>query len=94
MTLADRKLPVSLVVITKNEASCLAKCLQSTDFVSEIVVVDSGSTDDTVQIAERLGAKVFHQDWLGFGPQKQFAVNCAKYDWVLCLDADEYLSPS
>ena len=93
MTLADRKLPVSLVVITKNEASCLAKCLQSTDFVSEIVVVDSGSTDDTVQIAERFGAKVFHQDWLGFGPQKQFAVNCAKYDWVLCLDADEYLSP-
>lgn len=93
MTLADRKLPISLVVITKNEASCLAKCLQSADFVSEIVVVDSGSTDDTVQIAERLGAKVFHQDWLGFGPQKQFAVNCAKYDWVLCLDADEYLSP-
>lgn len=93
MTLADRKLPISLVVITKNEASCLAKCLQSTDFVSEIVVVDSGSTDDTVQIAERFGAKVFHQDWLGFGPQKQFAVNCAKYDWVLCLDADEYLSP-
>lgn len=93
MTLADRKLPISLVVITKNEASCLAKCLQSADFVSEIVVVDSGSTDDTVQIAERFGAKVFHQDWLGFGPQKQFAVNCAKYDWVLCLDADEYLSP-
>ena len=93
MTLADRKLPISLVVITKNEASCLAKCLQSADFVSEIVVVDSGSTDGTVQIAERFGAKVFHQDWLGFGPQKQFAVSCAKYDWVLCLDADEYLSP-
>ena len=93
MTLADRKLPISLVVITKNEASFLAKCLQSADFVSEIVVVDSGSTDDTVQIAERFGAKVFHQDWVGFGPQKQFAVNCAKYDWVLCLDADEYLSP-
>lgn len=93
MTLTDRKLPISLVVITKNEASCLAKCLQSADFVSEIVVVDSGSTDGTVQIAERFGAKVFHQDWLGFGPQKQFAVNCAKYDWVLCLDADEYLSP-
>ena len=93
MTLAERKLPISLVVITKNEASCLAKCLESADFVSEIVVVDSGSTDETVKIAERFGAKVFHQDWLGFGPQKQFAVNCASYDWVLCLDADEYLSP-
>lgn len=93
MTLAERKLPISLVVITKNEASCLAKCLESANFVSEIVVVDSGSTDETVNIAERFGAKVFHQDWLGFGPQKQFAVNCASYDWVLCLDADEYLSP-
>ena len=93
MTLTERKLPISLVVITKNEASCLAKCLESANFVSEIVVVDSGSTDETVKIAERFGAKVFHQDWLGFGPQKQFAVNCASYDWVLCLDADEYLSP-
>ncbi len=93
MTLAERKLPISLVVITKNEAPCLAKCLESANFVSEIVVVDSGSTDETVKIAEGFGAKVFHQDWLGFGPQKQFAVNCASYDWVLCLDADEYLSP-
>lgn len=90
----ERKIPVSLVVITKNVEPCLEKCLQSSTFVSEIVVVDSGSTDGTVEIAKKYGAKVLRQDWLGFGPQKNFAVNQASFDWVLCLDADEYLSPS
>ncbi len=62
-------------------------------FADEVVVVDSGSTDGTPALAERHGARVIHQDWLGFGPQKQFAVDAAHHDWVLCLDADERVSP-
>ena len=58
-----------------------------------MVVVDSGSDDDTVQIAASFGACVINQPWLGFGPQKQFAVERARHDWVLCLDADERLTP-
>lgn len=84
--------PLSLVVITLNEAGRLEKCLRSVPFADEIVVVDSGSTDGTVELAESLGAKVIHQDWLGYGAQKQFAVDQASHDWVLCLDADEWLS--
>jgi len=56
-------------------------------------VVDSGSQDRTVEIAEQAGARVIHQDWLGYGRQKEFAVEQAINDWVLCLDADEWLSP-
>ncbi|TDR72482.1 glycosyltransferase family 2 protein [Paludibacterium purpuratum] len=82
----------SVVVITYNAAAQLDQCLQSCAFADEIVVVDSGSTDATVQIAEGHGARVIQQTWLGFGPQKQFAVEQAKHDWVLCLDADEWLS--
>jgi len=83
---------VSVVVITKNAAAQLAKCLDSCRFAAEIIVVDSGSQDETIQIALAYGAKVIHQDWLGFGRQKQFAVQQAKHDWVLCLDADEWIS--
>ena len=85
--------PLTLVVITKNAGKSLEKCLQSAQWVQNIVVVDSGSDDDTVDIAERAAATVIHQEWLGFGPQKQFAVMQAPTDWVLCLDADEFLSP-
>ena len=84
---------LSVVIITLNAASQLEECLRSAAFADEILVVDSGSTDATVALAERYGARVVHQDWLGFGPQKQFAVETAKYDWVLCLDADERVSP-
>jgi len=85
--------PISVVLITKNAATQLEKCLQSCAFADEIVVVDSGSSDRTLAIASAYKAKVIHQDWLGFGPQKQFAVAQARQDWVLCLDADEWLSP-
>lgn len=84
--------PVSVVLITKNAATELPKCLESCRFADEIIVVDSGSDDGTVAVAQSYGAKVVLQDWLGFGPQKQFAVQQAHNDWVLCLDADEWLS--
>lgn len=87
-----KTVPVSLVVIVKNSESILRRCLASVTFADEIVVVDSGSTDATVAVAQECGARVLHQDWLGFGPQKRFAVAQARNDWVLCLDADEYLS--
>lgn len=81
--------PLSAVIITLNAASQLEECLRSVAFCDEIVVVDSGSTDGTVELAERHGARVIRSEWLGFGPQKQFAVEQAKHDWVLCIDADE-----
>ena len=86
-------LPLSLVVITRDEAASLAECLASAAFVSEVVVVDSGSRDDTVEIARRSGARVLVEAWRGFGPQKAFAVAAAAHDWVLCLDADERVTP-
>ena len=87
------KLPLSLCVITRDAAGQLADCLASAPFAGEIVVVDSGSSDDTVEIARRFGAHVVVQPWLGFGPQKNFAVAQAAHDWVLCLDADERVTP-
>ena len=89
----SRRAPVSLVLITRNAAPQLRACLDSARFADEIVVVDSGSDDDTVQVAASSGARVIHQPWLGFGPQKQFAVRSATNDWVLCVDADERVTP-
>ena len=85
--------PVSIVIISLNAAAKIAACLESVVFADEIVVVDSGSTDATLEIVRARGAKVLHQAWLGFGAQKQFAVGQATHDWVLCLDADERVSP-
>lgn len=86
--------PLSIAIITLNAASQLAACLDSVCFADDIVVVDSGSTDGTQALAASYGARVIEQDWLGFGPQKQFAVEAARHDWVLCLDADERVSPA
>ncbi|NII10824.1 glycosyltransferase family 2 protein [Oleiagrimonas sp. C23AA] len=86
-------LPITLVVMTYNEASNIARCLDSVPFAGEKLVVDSGSTDQTVEIARAHGARVVHQDWLGFGPQRNFATTQCSYPWILALDADEYLSP-
>ena len=84
--------PLSAVVITLNAATQLRACLESLAFAQEIVVVDSGSGDGTVELARALGARVVQKEWLGFGRQKQFAVAQASNDWVLCLDADERVS--
>jgi len=92
LTAAPRA-PLSAVLITRNAASILEPCLESLAFADEIVVVDSASNDGTQRIAERRGARVVQKEWLGFGRQKQFAVEQARHDWVLCLDADERVSP-
>lgn len=86
-------MPLSVVLITQNAAAQLPDCLASVAFADEVVVVDSGSTDGTVALAERYGARVVAREWLGFGRQKQFAVEQAANEWVLCLDADERVSP-
>ncbi len=84
---------LSAVIITRDAAAPLPECLQSVRFADEILIVDSGSQDATREIAKRHGARFLHQDWLGYGKQKQFAVERAAHDWVLCLDADERVSP-
>ena len=84
---------LSIYFITLNEEARLPESLaQARKLSDDIVVVDSGSTDRTLEIAERFGAKVFHNAWKGFAMQKAFAANQCKHDWVLDLDADEILS--
>ena len=83
------KLPLSVAIITKNEEDRLPECLASVAFAAEVVVVDSGSMDRTVEIAREFGAVVHVEPWLGFGRQKQMAIDRCRYDWVLVLDADE-----
>lgn len=88
----DHQLPVSACVITLNEEDHIGRCLDSVSWAAEQVVVDSGSDDRTVEIAEERGARVMHNDWPGHVKQKQYATDQAEYDWVLSLDADEWLS--
>jgi glycosyltransferase involved in cell wall biosynthesis len=85
---------LSAIIITKNEAKNIAACLESIAFCDERIVVDSGSTDDTVAIAEGCGAEVTTHAWAGFGVQKNFALSLAREDWVLSIDADERVSPA
>jgi glycosyltransferase involved in cell wall biosynthesis len=83
----------SLVIITFNNADTLEQCLAAADFADEIVVLDSGSTDATVEIAQRHGARIATHPFDDYGPQKQRAIDMASHDWILNLDADEVLSP-
>lgn len=84
---------LSLIVITQNAERHLAACLASAQLLAdEILVVDSGSTDKTLAVAQSYGARIIVEAWRGYGAQKQFAVASARHDWVLCLDADEYLT--
>jgi glycosyltransferase involved in cell wall biosynthesis len=85
---------ISVVVITKNEEANIERCLSSVSWADELVVVDSGSTDRTVEISQKLGARVsVTAHWPGFGPQKNRALTLATGDWVLSLDADEWVTP-
>ena len=89
----DARTSLSAVLITYNTGDQLEPCLRSLAFTDEIIVVDSGSDDATRDVARRHGARVVEETWRGFGPQKRFAVSLAKNDWVLCVDADEEVSP-
>ena len=84
-----KKIPFSVALIMKNEGENLREFLKSVEFASQIVVVDSGSTDDTVHVASQFGCDVFIEPWQGFGPQKQSAIDKCRYPRVLVLDADE-----
>lgn len=84
-------LPITCVVITRDAGRHLAATLESAACCAERLVLDSGSTDDTVAVAEACGARVEHQPFLGFGPQKRRACELATHDWILSLDADEEL---
>ncbi|MDX2106485.1 MAG: glycosyltransferase family 2 protein [Candidatus Melainabacteria bacterium] len=86
-------MPISVVIVAKNEEKKIGMVLDAVQSVAdEIIVVDSGSTDKTVSIAQNRGARTLFQDWLGYAAQKNFAMSLATYDWILSLDADEVLT--
>jgi glycosyltransferase involved in cell wall biosynthesis len=84
---------LSVIIITKNEALNIRACIDSVKWADEIIVVDSGSTDDTVAICREFTPHVYLHDWPGFGIQKNRALDYASKDWVLSLDADERITP-
>ena len=85
---------VSVFLITCNEEARLPRTLQALGWADQVVVVDSGSTDRTLEIAREAGAEVHHRDWDGYGPQKVFAESLCDHDWVLNVDADEVVTPA
>src|SRR3954464_1345832 len=87
-------LPLTVAIIALDAAAQIEPLLESVRFADEVLVVDSGSRDDTCAIARRHGARVEFREWSGFGRQKQHAVSIARNDWVLCLDVDERVSPA
>jgi glycosyltransferase involved in cell wall biosynthesis len=87
------RVPVSVTVITLNEAANIEACLASVAWADDVVVIDSGSTDATVDLARARGARVIQRDWPGYSAQKNFAATEARYDWILSVDADERVTP-
>lgn len=83
---------LSIILIVKNEAHRIQRCLDSVAWADEIIILDSGSTDDTVKICKTYTQKVYETDWPGFGIQKNRALEKATGDWILSIDADEWLS--
>lgn len=86
------RLPLTATVITQNEEQNIARCLSSLSFCDEIIVVDSGSTDRTLEIAKRFTSQIHIRPWTGYADQKNHATALAKHSWVLSIDADEELS--
>lgn len=90
----DKKTTLSVILIANNEANNILDCLASVSFADQIIVVDSGSTDNTVELARSVGAHVVQtSDWPGFGVQKNRALDLATCDWVFSIDADERVTP-
>jgi (heptosyl)LPS beta-1,4-glucosyltransferase len=85
--------PLSVVILAKNEEAVIERCIRSVEWADEILVVDSGSTDRTRERALALGATVYDQPWLGYAGQRNKGIELAKYDWILMLDCDEILTP-
>jgi glycosyltransferase involved in cell wall biosynthesis len=85
---------LSAIIITKNEASNIVGCLDSIAFCDEIIIIDCGSEDDTVRLAEERGARVIYHTWTSHGAQKNIALSHASGDWALSIDADERVSPA
>lgn len=91
----SQSLPLSIAIIARDEAHNLPRTLAALqDLAAEVIVMDSGSTDDTVKIAESYGAKVIHQDWLGYIEQKNAVFAACTQPWILSLDSDEALTPA
>lgn len=84
---------LSVIIIVKNEAENIADCIKSAYFADEVVVVDSGSSDNTLALAKKLGARVFNKPWQGYGKHKNIAVKLASHEWIFSLDADERITP-
>jgi glycosyltransferase involved in cell wall biosynthesis len=91
--MSDTTPKLSVCIVAMNEEDRIADCLRSVDFADEWIVIDSHSTDRTREVAEGLGARVIERDWPGHVQQKNFALEQAEYEWALCLDADERVSP-
>jgi glycosyltransferase involved in cell wall biosynthesis len=91
---ATRSVPVSVVILSKNEEASIGRCLASVAWAAQVIVVDSGSADRTVAIAREHGAQVVEQPWLGFAAQREFALRhpAVRHDWVYFVDADEWIS--
>jgi glycosyltransferase involved in cell wall biosynthesis len=85
--------PISATLITYNEERNIAEALQSLSWAEEIIVVDSGSRDATLEICRQFTEKIFHREWTGYVDQKNFAVEQARHDWIVSLDADERIGP-
>ncbi|MCF6253001.1 MAG: glycosyltransferase family 2 protein [Methylococcaceae bacterium] len=83
---------LSVIIITKNESEHISRCLKSVFWADEIIVLDSGSSDNTVEICKQFTPLVYETDWPGFGPQKRRALNKAKGNWILSIDADEQIN--
>ena len=83
---------LSVIIIAKNESINIYDCVKSATFADEVLVIDSGSMDDTVKLAKKAGAKVLCRKWVGYGAQKNRAIKLAKGEWIFSLDADERIN--
>jgi hypothetical protein len=84
---------ISAIIITKNEEKNIEQCLESIKWVDEIIVVDSESEDETIELAKKFTGKIFIKNWEGFAPQKRYALSLTSFEWILHIDADERVSP-